>query len=147
MTWNKLLAEKRVVTEPTTKQELDDLRAVVDRNLHDAALPELSADGKFSIAYDAARGLATIAIRANGYRVKAQGGAHYNTFLALEAALGSSIAKLAAYFDSCRRKRNDLSYDTANVVTDTEVDELLKEVKQFVQTIGTWISQHHPNLA
>ena len=36
MTWNELLAEKRVETHMTTKQELDDLRSVVERNLRDA---------------------------------------------------------------------------------------------------------------
>lgn len=96
------------------------------------------------MAYNAARILATIVVRAAGYRVKPAGGAHKNTFLALEAALGSSIAKLAAYFDACREKRNELSYEQADVVTDTEADELLKEATQFRHIVETWIVTKHP---
>ena len=59
MTWNDLVQQRRVAPESTSKQELDDLRALVDRNLNDAALPKLSADGRFGMAYDAARTLAT----------------------------------------------------------------------------------------
>lgn len=38
MTWNDLLAAGRVETHVTSKQELDDLRSAVRRNLRDAAL-------------------------------------------------------------------------------------------------------------
>ena len=50
MTWKELLAEKRVEPHTTSKQELDDLRSAVDRNLRDAAIPQLSADNRFGLA-------------------------------------------------------------------------------------------------
>ena len=55
MTWNELVQQKRVAAEPATKQELDELRALVQRNLQDAALRGLSPDGKFGMAYNAAQ--------------------------------------------------------------------------------------------
>ena len=58
---------------------------------------------------------------------------------ALEVALGPSIAPSANYFDVCRRKRNLLDYDCANVATDTEAEE-------FRQVVEAWIAQHHPHL-
>jgi hypothetical protein len=85
MSWDKLLKERRVALEPTTKDEIDDLRALYKRYLTDANVEALSDDGRFDRAYGAARTLATIVIRAEGYRVKGQG-AHYSTFRALEAA-------------------------------------------------------------
>jgi len=135
MSWTKLQAEKRVAPEPTSRAEIDELREVVERNLNDAALPGLSADGKFAMAYNAARTLANIAVRASGYRVKHAGGGHYNTFLAMEQALGPAYATLSAYFDACRIKRNDLSYDAANVVTDAEANHLLNETTTFCGTV------------
>jgi hypothetical protein len=69
------------------------------------------------MAYDAARTLSLMIVRSSGYRQKAAGG-HYNTFLALETADGR-FAKLSAYFDGCRIKRNASEYDFAGGVTDT----------------------------
>ncbi len=86
MTWKQLLAENRVAPEPASRTEIKDLLAVVHRNLADAQIRKLSDDGRFGHAYDAARILANIIVRAIGYRVKSDGGGHYNTFLALKTA-------------------------------------------------------------
>jgi hypothetical protein len=44
MTWKDLLKQNRVQAHATSKAELDDLRAVVARDLQDAALAGLSDD-------------------------------------------------------------------------------------------------------
>lgn len=80
-----------------TKSELDGLRVIVARCLRDVAAPGLSADTRFTLAYDAGRTLAVMIVRASGYRPRKFGG-HYNTFLALETA-DPVFAKLAAYLD------------------------------------------------
>jgi hypothetical protein len=54
---------------------------------------------------------------------------------------------LADYFDTCRRKRNLLDYDTANVVSDTEAKELLQKVEEFRHLLEAWIKNHHPIFA
>jgi hypothetical protein len=85
-----------------------------------------------------------MAIGCAGYRV-AGAGHHQTTFEALEIALGPGIAPSANYFDVCRRKRNLLDYDCANVATETEAEELLRQADQFRQVIEAWIAQHHPH--
>jgi len=105
----------------------------------------LSADSRFIMAYDAARTLSLMIVRASGYRPRAVGG-HYNTFLALEAA-EPTFAALSAYFDGCRLKRNASEYDFAGGVTDTEADALLTAVRQFAVHAESWIRAHHPTLA
>ena len=145
MTWKQLLAENRVVAEPTSRSEIKDLRAVVHRNLADAQIRKLSDDGRFGHAYDAARILANIIVRASGYRVKSEGGGHYNTFLALKAA-DPVFAKKAVYFDSCRRKRNNFLYEQANVVSNTEAEELLFHASGLTLEVDAWLKKHHPNL-
>ena len=45
-----------------------DLLRIVDRDLKDASILELSADRRFVTAYNAALRLATIVLRASGYR-------------------------------------------------------------------------------
>ena len=105
MDWKKLVADNRVTQTPASKSELDNLRSIVTRSLKDVAAPGLSVAARFVMAYDAARTLSLIVVRAAGYRPRAVGG-HYNTFLALEAA-DPAFAPLSAYFDGCRLKRNN----------------------------------------
>jgi len=81
MSWAKLLSENRVTAMPPSKEELDNLRSIVKRSLNDVNAPGLSTDAQFLIAYDAARTLALIVVRAAGYRPRSIAG-HYNTFLA-----------------------------------------------------------------
>ena len=145
MTWKELLAEKRVATHTTSKQELDDLRSAVERNLRDAAIPELSADNRFGVAYEAALLIGKMAIACAGYRVKGQG-AHQTTFAALKLVLGTGVSKTATYLERCRRKRNELSYDMAGVVTDTEATEILAEATALHKTVEQWIAENHPHL-
>ena len=145
MTWKQLATEHRVVVEPTSPTEIKDLLGVVHRNLADAQIKKLSDDGRFGHAYDAARILANIIVRACGYRVKSDGGGHYNTFLALKAA-DPAFAKKAVYFDACRRKRNNFLYEQADIVSHTEAEELLWHVTGFSLEVNTWLKKHHPKL-
>ena len=141
MTWKTLLAERRVERQAPRKEELAHLRAVAERNLADARIETLSTDGRFGHAYEAARAFATIVVRACGYRVKTAGGAHYSTFLALEAADSRRFARHAAYFNTCRAKRNDLSYEFTGAVTKSEMVELLREVPAFVVLVDEWLGE------
>ena len=146
MTWKELLAERRVEAHATSKQELHDLRSAVERNLRDAAVAQISADNRFSVAYEAALLLGKMAVACAGYREKGQG-AHQTTPVALKLALGTGIGKTTAYLDRCRRKRNELSYDMAGVVTDTEAAEILTQAKSLQNTVELWINHNYPHLS
>jgi hypothetical protein len=130
---------------PPSKEELDNLRAIVIRSLKDVAAIGLSADARFVMAYDAARTLSLIVVRASGYRPRSVGG-HYNTFLALEVAEPAFAAR-SVYFDGCRIKRNDCEYDYAEGISDTDAEGLLKEVREFKGEVESWIDDRHPDLA
>ena len=119
MSWTPLLADRTVRTHTTSLQELNDLRGVVARDLADAAIADLSTDRRFATAYNAVLQTAKMVIACAGYRVAGLGH-HQTTFEAVELAMGPSAAPLAAYFDTCRRKRNMVDYDMANVATETE---------------------------
>ena len=145
MTWAKLLADNTVTALPPTKAELTNLRSIVARSLKDVMVPGLSADARFIMAYDAARTLSLVIVRAAGYRPRAVGG-HYNTFVALETA-DPAFAALSAYFDGCRMKRNASEYDFAGGVSDADANGLLETVQQFAIDAEAWVKTHHPKLA
>ena len=102
MTWQDLLNSQRVRPHKTSSRELYDLRAVVERDLADSQIPELSDNRRFATAYNAVLQLSKIVIACEGYRVVGLGH-HKTTFLALEIALGPSVLPFSAYFDQCCR--------------------------------------------
>src|SRR5258708_39711676 len=130
MTWQDLLNAQRVRVHKTTPQEIHDLRTVVERDLKDAKLDALSADRRFATAYKAVLQLTKIVIACEGYRVIGLGH-HQTTFQALEIAMGPSVSALSAYFDLCRRQRNQVDYDMANVASESEANLLVQKAEQF----------------
>ncbi|HZK80489.1 MAG TPA: hypothetical protein VFC46_05460 [Humisphaera sp.] len=135
-----------MAAEPSSKAELDNLRSIVDRCFSDIHVAGLSHEQRFIVAYDAARTLALMIVRAEGYRPKKFGG-HYNTFAGLEAADTAAFKTTAAYLQICRMKRNDSEYAMAGGVTSAETDELVKFVTQLAVEVEAWISSHHPGLS
>ena len=144
MSWTTLLSGNRVAAEPTSKAELDRLRSIVVLRLSDVDAQGLSDEQRFIIAYDAARTLSTMVVRASGYRPKKAGG-HYNTFVALAAA-DPAFAQLSAYFNVCRMKRNESEYDFAGSITKAEADELADRSRRFVVEVESWIAARRPDL-
>jgi hypothetical protein len=143
MNWNALLAENKVSRHKTTARELHDIRSVVERNLADAQVKEISTDIRFALSYEAVLLLSKMAIACCGYRVKGAG-AHQTTFIALPLACGSDVSDVSLYFDTCRKKRNKLAYDKAGIVTETEASELYSRAMQFREFIEAWIKTNHP---
>ncbi len=125
MSWKQFLVKGEVKAHQTSRQELDNIRALIARDLIDAALAGLSADRRFATAYNAALQAGKMAVACSGYRVSAKAGHHAITFEAAHLAIGSEAASLADYFDACRRKRNVIDYDNSSVSTETEASELL----------------------
>lgn len=99
----------------TTKQQIADLLAIVERDLEDSTR-NLSADWQFGIAYNAVLKLCTILLYASGYRPE-KNLAHYRTLQALPLILGPTRNSDADYLDACRAKRNTAEYDTAGTVS------------------------------
>lgn len=144
MSWTKLLANNSVQRHTTAKRELDAMRALIARDLADAAIPALSEDRRFATAYNAALQACTMAVACAGYRVTAKTGHHIVTIECSVLAMGKPAQQHADYFDNCRRKRNQIDYIFANVATETEADELLIQAKAFAELVEHWIAQHYP---
>ncbi len=88
-----------------------------------------------------------MALACSGYRLDSKGGGHHVTaFEALPLSLGGGVKKLADFFDSCRRKRNEIDYDRAFVASQADADEIVKKTKELEVAVETWITAHHPKL-
>lgn len=146
MTWTQLLANHDVQAHRTSKNELDDLRALVARDLADATVVGLSADRRFATAYNAALLAANMAIACAGYRVIAKTGHHKISFDSIKLALGGGVDKYADYFETCRRKRDVIDYTRSHVATETEAKELVEKTREFHEFVEAWIDSKFPNL-
>jgi len=138
------LASQDVQRHRTSKRELDDIRALIARDLADAAVAGVSADRRFATAYNAALLAAHMAIASAGYRVTARTGHHKVAFDSITLALGSTAQRYADYFETCRRKRNVIDYTRAQVATDTEATEILVTASEFYAIVEAWIDSRSP---
>ena len=145
MSLAKLLANKRLERHPTSANEIGGLRKLIGRDLDDAAVPGLSADRAFATAYNAVLQLSKMALACAGYRVSASlRGHHQTTFEAARLVLGSASQQLTDYFETCRRKRNVIDYDYAEVVTESQANELLERAAKYQKLVEAWIAKNHP---
>jgi len=131
-------------SEPTSRKEIDNLRAIVDRDLRDAT-GSVSPDWQFGIAYNAALKLCTILLRAEGFR-PAHGLQHYRTIMAMPLILGDDRKEDANYLDSCRKKRNVVEYDYVGGASEDDAKELVRFADKFCQEVQTWLKKNHPEL-
>lgn len=130
--------------EPTSRDEIANLLAIVERDLGDAAAT-ISADWRFGIAYNATLKLCTILLRAEGFRA-GHGLQHYRTIQAMPLILGAENKPEAAYLDSCRIKRNTVEYDYVGGASDRDADELIAFTREFQEEVSEWLRRHHPEL-
>ncbi|MBF0475482.1 MAG: hypothetical protein HQK59_06540 [Deltaproteobacteria bacterium] len=140
-----LLNEGRLRRHRSSIREVADLLRVVERDLADAGVQQLSADRRFATAYNGALQLATVALHAAGYR-SAGTGHHWATIRVLPEIMGQEVQALADYLDYCRSKRNISDYDRAGEISEAEADELLEESKRFRSDLLSWLQVNHPDL-
>ena len=111
----------------------------------DARIEGLSADGRFAHAYGAVLGSATIIVRSEGLRVTGPEH-HKKTLSAAGEILGEAYRDRMRYFDRCRVKRNNVTYDTAGMISETEVCELLDRAEEFCRDAWDWVRANHPEI-
>ena len=140
-----LSASKRIERHLTSSNELAGLRKLITRDLNDATVPGLSPDRTFATAYNAVLQLSKMALACAGYRVSATlPGHHQTTFEAAGLVLGTGARHFTDYFETCRRKRNVIDYDSAEVATERQAAELLEKATQYHRLVEAWIAKNHP---
>lgn len=128
----------------TSPKEVQDLLAIVKRDLADAA-GDISADWQFGIAYNAVLKLCAILLYASGYRPE-KTLQHYRTLQALPLILGPERKADAEYLDACRIKRNTVEYDYAGGATRTDAKELIGFTRELREAVMDWLQKNHLEL-
>jgi hypothetical protein len=143
-----LLASKRLDRHLTSPNELAGLRKLIARDIADAGVAGISPDRTFATAYNAVLQLSKLALACAGYRISAAvPGHHQTTFEAAGFVLGATGRHFTDYFETCRRKRNVIDYDSADVVSESQAAELAANATQYHSLVEAWIVKNHPNYA
>jgi hypothetical protein len=126
----------------TTPQEIWDLLQIARRNLKDAQCREVSADTRFSCAYQGVLKLAVILLFASGFEPERNQSHHLRVIDAIPLILGPEARLEARYLDLCRRHRNQIEYWNAQVATDKQADDLAGFALNFLQQVSGWLGEH-----
>ena len=135
MNLRKLLDQGRIKPIKSSEKEIEDIISLADRDIKMAEFViTQDLDWAFSIAYNASLQASRAYMYSQGYR-SASNQSHKNTFEFMKIALGKEHENLVGFLDRMRPKRNRALYDTAGVITETDVKELFKKSKEFVYII------------
>ena len=146
VSFKKYINKGFILEAAIDKGEIAKLLRIADRDILEAAERCHDVDWQFAIAYNASLQLATVALRASGYRASTKAGHHWVTFALLPDILGDTFIDSADYFNACRIKRNTTEYCDTGTISKQEAEQLIHEAKMFKAKIVSWLKKHHPHL-
>ena len=126
--------------------DLANLIGVARREVADASLADISADGRFDHAYGAVRALCQVALLASGYSTTKGTREHERTIESIKFTIDGQWTERADYLDRCRRIRHQSLYDRAGVVQIRDADKLLETAQSLLGAIDDWLRRDHPGL-
>jgi hypothetical protein len=124
---------------PSDSPEIANLIRLADRHLDDTQVKGLSPDSVLIHAYEAARTLALIALRACNYRPRTIVAAHVTTIDSLKFTLGLDV-KPVAQLHTLKNKRHRNIYDSAGTTTKREAAEAVDFALKLKATVIAWLS-------
>lgn len=135
----------RLKTHPPDKQSIAKLLAAAARNLHDAGIPENSAETRFDVAYKTILQSALVALQACGYRPDTNRPGHHVTVIqSLPLTIGLVPDRIIV-LDKLRSKRNLSDYTGADL-DETSVEACIREANRLLSEVKGWLRTHHPEL-
>ena len=129
----------------TSKQEIQNLLKIIERDLNDCRTASISPDWRFAIAYNAALQCCTIPLYFKGYMPTHGQSTHYRIIQSLALTLGSDFKETVIYLNACRTKRNISDYESTGTISETEVDELIDTTKELFQKVKSWLEKNYPD--
>ena len=145
MTLENLLAIHKLQSFATDPSGIQRLLAAAERNLNDAAIPALSAENRFDAAYKAIMQCAMIGLWAKGYRTSTSQPGHHQTALHVLPKTMGVAQDTVIVLDALRKQRNLNDYE-GDPVSDTVVEECLKQASDLLRHTRAWLQANRPDL-
>ena len=135
--FGKLLSDGKI-NELTNKQKPDFSLSERDIKVAKENFKNKDYDWAFSIAYNAVLQAGRSFMFTKGY--KTRGAEQHKTVFEFLEETGLD-KELTAYFDSVRKKRNQVIYRDALVISEAEAEETIEKSEEFVQEIRTFVQE------
>jgi hypothetical protein len=119
----------------TSPEEINNLLAIVERELADSAVVDISLDARLGMLYNAALKLADVALRSAGYRPGRRQSHHHRTIMSLPLTLGDRWSDAAEFLDTIRVLRNRADYESVGFATQKQITELRKLVTKLQHAV------------
>lgn len=108
------------------------------QSLADASLSELSAEGRFDMAYKAIMQSANAALQANGYRTLTSKPGHHQTMIqTLQRTVGLDM-QIMIVLDTLRKQRNVIDY-SGDLVSEGMAAEALAQAARLILQVESWL--------
>ena len=134
-----------VIKHQSSRQEIEHLSKLIDRDLADCRISGLSADWRFNIAYNAALQCAQAALAAVGFRAS-KDGHHYRLIQSLKLTVDVDN-RFVRKLDVFRKKRNVSEYNKAGSITEIELGEMIDLAGQLRKATEAWLAERYPELS
>ena len=105
-------ANGHIQVHKTSADEVRSLRALIERDIADAAIEQLSDDRRFATAYNAALQISKLVLAHSGYRVSKGQSAHFTSFEMAAVAIPTTEMELTEYL-MCAAENVTTSITTA----------------------------------
>ena len=128
---DNLVRSGQLKAEPRNEAEVRRLLAMARTRLADARLAGVSAEGRFTSAYNAAHAAALAVLRWHGYRSENR----YIVFLCLEHTV-SWPATRWRILDTAHKKRNLAEYEGTLDVEESTITELCALVTELIADVS-----------
>ncbi len=133
---DNLVRINQLKAEPCNVLEVTRMLAMAQTRLSDASLGNLSLEGRFTSAYNAAHAAALAALRWQGYRSENR----YTVFQSLTHTLGWPANRWRV-LDAAHQKRNLAEYEGYLEVEEFTVAELCTVVQNLIADVQTLIAK------
>lgn len=131
---DNLVRVGQLKAEPRNVQEVTRMLAMAQTRLKDAKLNNLSLEGRFTSAYNAAHAAALAALRWHGYRSENR----YTVFQCLTHTLGWPAHRWRV-LDTAHQKRNLAEYEGYLDVEESTVAEMCALVQGLISDVQTLV--------
>lgn len=131
-TLDNLVRIGQLKAEPRGAAEVARMLAMARVRLADAGVVNISREGRFTSAYNAAHAAALAALRWQGYRSENR----YTVFQCLTHTVGWSAERWRV-FDTAHRKRNLAEYEGFVEFEDAAIEELRVLTSELITAVAT----------
>lgn len=131
----------------TSKQEIDNLLRLIERDLTLSADDNANEDYRLIAVHNAAYNCATTALRLKGLRLKRNLPGHHEKAIDSLRYTFELDSEVVEFLNDIRKKRNDAEYFAPDLSSVDEIEDALKIVRQLYHELKDQLVKGHSDLS